>query len=474
MHDDQFRELSWDDDAWEGKATFGRFAGWGAALDEKDPPDAPPASPRDTSPTRAQVEAREQLSALARQTGGEQGALLSDIVTRFAQNMASPPPAPEPEDEEEGEHLRQLRRGTCDLTIDMDGKRAKPRKGQRAAWEALLARGDAVWDELLDQTFAIYQRQRPVRRKWWRAIYGDYLLDRRFPEVTSVEQFKRLIRPRMFHIKPPVDKKGVEPPDVTLLVMATWEVDGVGVVIRDGRIIEFGQVIDVIMSPPKPREAIDHPVFGRLRRIPSDDVMEFINEWQPPKDAATSDFADARRVATRPWQGLVRFDPLLDYASVASARAEYAYNRENADYPASRLAWEFADGQFEVRVYSPAGQPPGNAQAEAWRAFKSDEQRHAKDLIDAIFKRYRENFRALRANWTDRFPEHNIPDIQSPDGLRELIQLRAIHVHPPDADGRVTIAFQFVTSYDYDGLAAMWRGGAFYAWGRWKDAEFRI
>lgn len=475
MKDEQFGTLTWDDDVWEGKATFARFAGWGGALDEKDPPDTRPATPPDRSPTRRQLEARDQLAAIAKELGGAEGEMLGSLLANFGANMqAKAAPAAEAveEDEEEDEDAKLLRQGVCGLIIDMNGRRAKPIKGQRAAWDALVARSDALWDELLEQSLAIYQRQLPVRRKWWKVVYGDYLLDRRLPEVTNVEQFTRLIRPGMFRIKPPADKKAAST-DISIHVLATWEVDGFGVIIRDGQIAEFGQVVDVVHPATGPRETIHHPVFGPLRRIPSEDVMEYINEWETPKEPGVSGFENARRVATRPWQGLARFDPLLDYAMVADARAAYAHDRERADRPESGMAWEFADGAFELRVYAPAGQPPSTAQADAWSAFRAGEARYARDLIDAVFRQYQETCEVRRRNWTDRYVDDNVPVLNAPEGLRELIQLRHIHVHPADEAGRVTIAFQFVAAYDYDGFSALWRDGKFEEWGTWKDAEFR-
>ena len=54
-------------------------------------------------------------------------------------------------------------------------------------------------------------------------------------------------------------------------------------------------------------------------------------------------------------------------------------------------------------------------------------------------------------------------------GLRDLIQLRHLHVHPADDSGRVTIAFQFVAVYDYAGITALGRDGRFEEWGVWND-----
>ncbi|HYE21381.1 MAG TPA: hypothetical protein VEA69_23240 [Tepidisphaeraceae bacterium] len=472
MDDPQFGKLKRDGDRLEGKVSFPQFATWGAALDVKDPPDRRPAAPPDRSPTRAQLAAVEQVADLAEQLGGEEASLLNSVLGIAQRPGTSSEPGAVAEEQDADADERLGRQGVCDVQIETTGPRAKPARAQRAAWEALIARGDALWDELLGRAFEIYGRQRPVRRRWWRAVYGDYLIDRRFPDVQTPEQFARLIRPALFRIKPPADK-GAASAAVTLIVRATWDVDGFGVIFRDGRIAEFGQVIDVMNAPARPPETIDHPTFGRLKRIPDDDPMEYINEWEAPTRPGVSGFANVRRVAARPWLGRVQFDPLREFAMIADARAQYANDPERADHPASRMAWEFADGEFEVRVYSPAGQPPSDAQAAAWAAFHADHERHAADLIDAIFRRYQESWEARRRGWTDRYVDENVPAITGPAGLRDLIQLRHIHVHPDDGSGGVTIGFQFVTAYDYDGLAALWRGGRVEHWGRWKEAEFR-
>lgn len=469
MKDQQFGELKWRDDHWEGQAQFPAIATWGRALDQEDPPDDRPAGPADRSPTRAQTEARQQVEDLAQQVDGPAAAMLKSILqmTAASAEPAAPPAVPPAAESQVQASLAWT--GTCELQIDTAGRRSKPTAAQRAAWAAVIERGDALWEDLLRDAFAAYQRQRPIRRRWWQAIYGDYLIDRRFPEVTTPQQFTVLIRPSILRIKALPDAKQAGMPDIALLLRATWDVDGVGVVIRNGQIQELAQVLDVLIAPPTPPPTIEHPVFGPLRRIASDDPMELINAWQEPQ-AGGSGFATARPAA-RPWLGRTHFDPLLEFASVSDSRARYVNDPEMADYPASRMAWEFAEGEFELRVHAPAGQPPAPAQAEAWKAFKAAEQRHADTLIDAIFERYQQTRQTLRGNWMDRYVDENIPLLTDAGGLRDLLQLRHIHLHWPDAAGRVVIAFQFVTNFDLDGMSILWCNGKIERWGDWKAAE---
>jgi hypothetical protein len=446
---------------------FPELADWGGALDEDDPPDSRPVEPPDRSPTKRQIEAGEQLGRILQEMGGESGALLGSVLKKAALSPTAAPPMSTSADAQASRRSnRRKKDATCLLFIrspEQSFKKVNPSQAQRAAWQAVSARRDSLWRELLEKAFEAYQRQLPVRRKWWKVIYGDYLLDRRLPEIKTLRQFQRLIRPGLIEIEAPPDSG--RPPAINLVLSATWAVDGMPVVLRDGKIA--GDDAD------ESRETIKHPTFGVLERIPSDDPMEYIREWEKPRAPGVSGFAKARRVATRPWNGVARFDPLLEFAWVAEDRAAYAHDRARADAPASQMAWEFANGQFELRVYAPAGQPPSEAQARAWKAFRAAEKRNAAEVIDTIFAQYQETCEVRRRNFKDRYVDDVIPIIKDPSGLRELIQLGCIHVHPADARGRVTIAFQFVASYDDDGISAMWREGSFREWGTWKDAEFR-
>lgn len=472
MKDEVFGVLKWNGDAWEGHVKVAKLSQWGAALDEKDPPDTRPAEKPDRSPTKKQLEAREKLAEITQQMGGEEGAALAGMMTGFLNRMEAAGNEPLEEEEiEDDEDMKALRQGLVTVQVEAKSARSKPSDAQRKAWEALLARGDAIWDELLKESFEIYKRQMPARRKWWQTIYGDYLLEKKFPKVKSIKEFSRLVRPFGFQVKQSIDKKDPSA-EITLRVLATWEVDGLGVIIHDGKIVEFAQVIE-IMGPSKANlETIKHPMFGHLRRIASDDAMEYIGEWEISGDGELG-FENARRVTTRPWKGFVTFDPLLEYSMVSDMRAQYAHDRGNAEYPASRMAWEFANGEFEIRVYAANGEKPSKEQADAWTNFKKGEKKFAAEMIESIFQQYQETCAVKRDNYKDRYVGDNVPILKNKVGLRELIQLRHIHIHPADKNGQVAIAFQFVASYDYDGFTAFWRNGKFTDWGEWKDAAFQ-
>jgi hypothetical protein len=354
--------------------------------------------------------------------------------------------------------------------IDMQGKRAQPSKAQRAAWQALLERGDTMWNDIAREALAVYQRQRPQRVYLWKRVYGDHLLNQRLPDVKTTAAMKKLIRPITVRIKPPIDKKAASA-DIGIHVASTWHGDGFGVIVCEGKIAEVGPVLDLVHTSPKPRETIEHKSFGKLQRIPDDDPWEVIDQWKMPKEPGTSGFDKAKRGGPWPWEGRMRFDAMLDYAMIADHRAQYMRDRANADRPESHMAWEFADREFDLRVYAGRGKPPSDAQARAFEQFRAAEKMLAKELIATIFQQYQEVWRIRRQHYKDRYVEDNIPELKSPDELRDLMQLRHIHVHEPDKQAVVTIAMQFVCTWDYDGFTAFWRDGKIVEWGEWKDAR---
>jgi Domain of unknown function (DUF6985) len=441
-------------------------------LDEEDEFDPTPPWPAERGPTRGMLEAKAQLEAMAAQSSPEEAALLK-MAIGFTDRVAAAreqPPSEQPQKHQPSDQELALRRGVLDLYIDMARKRSKPSKAQRAAWQAFIDRGNAIWDEIADEALTVYQRQRPMRVKHWKRTYGDYLLNRRLPETKTPAAMTKLIRPIAMRIKPPLDKKATTA-DISIHVACTWEVDGFGVIIRDGKIDEFGDVMGLVHTSPKPRETIEHNIFGTLRRIPDDDPFEVIDQWQMPTAPGKSGFDGVKRGGPWPWDGRMRFDEMLDYGMNADERAKYMRDRANADRPESRMSWEFADGEFDLRVYAGRGKPPSDMQAKAFERFRADQKKLAAELIASIFQQYQEVWKTRRQHYKDRYVEDNIPEIHSPDELRDLMQLRHIHVHEPDKQGVVTIAMQFVCTWDYDGFTAFWRDGQIAEWGEWKDAR---
>ncbi len=122
-------------------------------------------------------------------------------------------------------------------------------------------------------------------------------------------------------------------------------------------------------------------------------------------------------------------------------------------------------------MYAGRGEPPSEPQARAFAAFRADDARYAAEMVQTVFEMYQEVCEIRRKNWPDRHVDDLLPFLNSSEGLRDRMQLRCIHVHVPDANGQVTLGFQFVCSWDYEGFSALWRDGKAREWGVWKDAE---
>jgi hypothetical protein len=190
MRDDLFGTLTRRDGGWEGQAAFGYLATFGQALDEDDADDPRPPLPPETGPTRGMIEARGQLEAILAQSTGDVAAVLAAALGSAQRAHQAPGPSLAKEKSEPTAEELALRRGVCDLAVDTGARHGKPSRAQRAAWRALLDRGDALWDEIAAHALAAYLRQRPMRVRMWRRVYGDHLLDRRLPEAGTVAAMK--------------------------------------------------------------------------------------------------------------------------------------------------------------------------------------------------------------------------------------------------------------------------------------------
>ena len=375
-----------------------------------------------------------------------------------------------------------------------DAAAAKPpSEKQRRAWNDLAARGDAAWEELLSLMVAEYQRQRPTRVRWWRAIYGDFLLDDALPDARDAAGMKELVRPIEFRVKRV--KKDAAAADVVVHFMCTWNTDGVVGLLRDGRAVEVGPIDLIVPMKKRPEPALDHPVFGPLRRIPDSDPWEVIDKMNPTKPQAAAAAATAR--GPYPWEGTMRCEPLRAYFLAADDRAKFVFDPVHADAPQSAMPWDFAQGNFDLRVYAPRGEQPSDAQAAAFAAFKGDEAGHAAAIVAAVFDDYVVNWEKHRRLWNDEninsplaalalipgsgsaaaerkpgFIDEIIPRLDGPDGLHDRMWLKHVHVHPAeDGGGAVTIAFQFVCTWIGDGFTVHWSDGKVEKIGRWKTAE---
>ena len=490
MNDEQFGTLKWGGDAWETTLVIDYFRGAGANLDAID----------------AAWRARQKEAAKNAPPEDDTFRRSLPLPTRILFSMgrwlfrrwwhSDDGPGEEETLFRDGKFKLSFAGKRSDEDEDDETNRPKPPSPkQRAAWNAIVARGDSAWAELMALMTAEYQHQRPTRMRWWRAIYGEFLLDEALPDVRDAAGMKKLVRPIEFRVKRV--KKDAASADVAVWFTCTWNTDGVVVLLRDGRAVEVGAIDLLVPMKKRPEPALDHPVFGPLRRIPDDDPWEVVAKMNPlqPQQAA----AAVKARVPYPWEGTMRCEPLRDYFLAADDRAKFKFDPAHADAPQSAMPWDFAQGNFDLRVYAQRGQEPSDAQAEAFTTFKADDARHAATLVAAVFDHYTANSEKHRSLWSDEnlhsavsklgfvpgsglapaerkpgYIDEVIPKLDSAAGLHDRMWLKHVHVHPADDGGGgegVTIAFQFVCTWIGDGFTVHWRGGRVEKIGRWKTAE---
>ena len=483
MKDELFGTLKWSGDAWETAVAIEYFRGVGANLDAMEA--AAQARQKEAAKSAAPAD-----DAFRRSLPWPTRVIYSVGRWLFRRWWNS--------DNGPAEEETLFRDGKFKLSFaerasDDDDKPPKPPSPkQRAAWSRVADRGDALWDELLTLIIAEYQRQRPIRQRWWRAIYGDFQLDQALPEVCDAAGMKKLIRPIEFRVKRV--KKDAAGADVTVWFMCTWNTDGVVALIRDRRAVDVGSIDLREPMKKRPGAALHHPVFGPLRRIPDGDPWEVVANLKPGE-------RQSMPRGPYPWEGTTRCEPLRDYFLAADDRAAFMFDPAHADHPQSAMPWDFAQGNFDLRVYAPPGQEPSDSQSAAFAAFKADEARHVDAIIAAVFEHYTTNFEKHRSLWRGEninspidtlaaravrgviggggernpgFIEEIIPKLDSADGLHDRMWLKHIHVYPADDAGGVTIAFQFVCTWVGDGFTIHWRDGKVEKIGRWKSAEPKV
>src|SRR5688572_8464138 len=175
-------ELQWGDDGWETPVGIEYFRGCGANLDAIE----------------TDWRARQKQAAASAAAEPDHFARSLPWPTRIVYRVGRWlfrrwwNSDNEPEEEE-----TLFRDGKFKLVYA--GKESKPpSRKQRDAWNQIAARGDAAWGELMSLMIAQYQRQHPIRVRWWRAIYGDLFIDQALPEVQDAAAMKKLVRPIQF------------------------------------------------------------------------------------------------------------------------------------------------------------------------------------------------------------------------------------------------------------------------------------
>ena len=322
-----------------------------------------------------------------------------------------------------------FKEGKFKLAFGAAKPKAKPTPAQRAAWEKLTRDSD-IFDRMLARVLAVYREQRPVRRKWWEAMYGgdDPVLAQSLPDVKSTAGLRKLIRPIEFRVHPAPNAK--TPPAIGIHFDCTWDRAEFGVLLRDGEVVAMGEE-DVALQPSAAPEGetIDHPDFGRLRGGRGD------------------------------WAGVFRFEPMRDFYNIAEQSHQYPdHVRQNL--PRNVPPWNFIASEFALAVHGKGAAPP-KAAAEAFRAFTADPRRTADVVLGGILDWYRENFEILRQGLSKKVAARLIPRAKSTDDLRHLITFQGLSVFAPGG-GKESVVFGLTFDCSWDpehGLGVRWRDG---------------
>jgi hypothetical protein len=169
-----------------------------------------------------------------------------------------------------------------------------------------------------------------------------------------------------------------------------------------------------------------HPVFGAI-------------EWNESSNA---------------WVGFVRIDPFSQYDDMASKRLSaelgaYNYNRSFRD--------RHAEGLFPLSVLREDGSPPTRAQEGTYLRFREECDAVCESIVQAIFVDYE----AMRDCYVTGNPAHDaiaVPQVEAPEGLKELIRLDGLYILDSDA-GAGLLGFAFACSWEIEhGLGVLTRG----------------
>jgi hypothetical protein len=318
-------------------------------------------------------------------------------------------------------------------------RQTPPDAVQQAAWRAFRDSGAATAERIASALLETYRRQRPQRVRWWRALYGDSP-DGTLPDVATPPAMRNIIRPKEFRVYPP--QGGVAA--VGVVMESLWCDTDIEVRLRDGAIVSVGPVPAASDVASSPGEAIESPVFGRLRYSRSEDR----------------------------WEGRFRSEALRGYHEAAKLR--WTFKRTPKMYPTPYRPgppWDVITGEFDLHVDSPDGDPPAPAQAAAFAAFNADPAATAGQVLAAVLDWYQ----GVRPDYVENMngsPAEiaaTMPDLRSPEGLLEIIQLQSVRVlAPSDPDetdagaagggAAVPIVLSFAWE-DEHGLAVRWRDG---------------
>lgn len=292
------------------------------------------------------------------------------------------------------------------------GTRKPVQKEQQDAYRSLLERGNEAGSDAMDALAQEYRLQRPKRLRYWRSRYGSEGLDQRLPDIQSAADLKPTVFPTMVVVQPsPAEGTAAE---VDLVLAMSWYAEAAFVTFRDGRVAgltEFPAWLSRLW------ERMDHPVFGPLRR-------------QNAK--ATS------------WVGRCAYRPFQDFAAITVERAAWEETATERATPDSNLEWAMARGDSFLRVHVKPGKPPADAQAAAFAAFLQHQDSTGPAVLDALFTHYASHADALRRKYRGPHPDKAVPELTEPAGLRDITDLRQVHLWPGASEADVAIGLVFL------------------------------
>jgi hypothetical protein len=318
------------------------------------------------------------------------------------------------------------------MTVQTGDKRREPNERQRTVWQSMKKRGDALWEEALDALIVEYQRQWPLRARYYRQVCADKRLrEQVLPERVDREAMRQMIVPVSCTLEWPDSNHGTT--DFSLTLIVTWFVDPLNVYVRDARVTEVVPM-GWFMNRRNPRT--ENPVFGTIRRRPNSGM---------------------------PWVGEVEIEPFTKWAALAVDRQHWDESYDRRDERSS-LPFHVPRGSAGVLIHGSPNQPPTARQEAAFAEAKTVAV--TGEVIRELFAHYQEIAAERRKGYKGSGRNAAIPPLKSPTGLREITELKWMSVFPEEESQPIAIGFEFHGSWTgcaglagFDGCGVRWRGG---------------
>jgi hypothetical protein len=323
-----------------------------------------------------------------------------------------------------------------ELNIQTGEKRRQPDGRQRAAWRAMVERGDALWDEAMDALIAEYRRQWSRRARYYRLVCADeQLRERMLPEHVDRETMRQMVIPQLVTVEWPDRDDGTV--DLFVVLMVTWVDQPLSVYVRDG-----GRVLDVVPTAAyigrRGGRRAESGVFGTISRSPLD---------------------------LKVWRGEVEIEPFNTWAAVAVDRKDWDGGYDRRDERSSLPFHVACAGPTSLVIYGPGEEPPTPRQEAAFREATAPGA--VSEVLRALVAYYREVADERRRTYKGADRDAAVPQIADAEGLRDITELDQVHVFPEEGDRPIAVGFEFHGSwtgcgggfFDYNGCGIRWRDG---------------